>query len=184
MRWWLDHYTELADHLANESTRVVEEDGVGMLFELRPHRLSSVALGSSTATSSVSAVDFQLHSLREAVLPPDASWVTLSRAVGGFLEGHQAAPIVSEPDAPLSGTDLIDRLEGLRRRGAEYLVIPAEESEWLETQVAFRRYLNRFRTVVAQRRICSIFELGQCPGVQTEPPTSSPNLTSEQSESV
>jgi hypothetical protein len=34
--WWLDHYTELAEHLRRSGSEVASEDGTGIVFALPP----------------------------------------------------------------------------------------------------------------------------------------------------
>ena len=67
---------------------------------------------------------------------------------GGYLGHH-----------PGDSADAIARLEELRAAGAEYLVVPATSSWWLEHYAGFAGHLRR-RHPVAESEDCTIFELG------------------------
>jgi GT2 family glycosyltransferase len=67
---------------------------------------------------------------------------------GGYLGHH-----------PRDSADAIDRLESLRAAGAEYLVLPATASWWLEHYAGFAGYLRR-RCPATKSEACTIFQLG------------------------
>jgi len=69
-------------------------------------------------------------------------------ADGGYLGHH-----------PRDSEDAIARLEDLRERGAEYLVLPSTAYWWLEHYTSFAEHL-RSRYPVTDLGICSIYRLG------------------------
>ena len=73
-------------------------------------------------------------------------------AAGGYLGHH-----------PRDSADAVARLEALRAGGAEYLVLPAASSWWLDHYTGFAEHL-RGRYPATELRACSIFELGSAAG--------------------
>jgi GT2 family glycosyltransferase len=69
-------------------------------------------------------------------------------AAGGYLGHH-----------PRDSADAISRLEALRAGGAEYLVLPATASWWLDHYAGFAGFLRR-RYPLTEMEACSIFQLG------------------------
>lgn len=67
---------------------------------------------------------------------------------GGYLGHH-----------PGDSAEAIARLEELRVAGAEYLVVPATSTWWLEHYAGFAAHLRR-RCPVTEAEACTIFELG------------------------
>jgi GT2 family glycosyltransferase len=59
---------------------------------------------------------------------------------------------------PRDSREAIDRLEQLRGRGADYLVVPSTSSWWLDHYSGFARHL-RDRYPVSELDVCSIFRL-------------------------
>ncbi|HXS48216.1 MAG TPA: glycosyltransferase family 2 protein [Solirubrobacterales bacterium] len=69
-------------------------------------------------------------------------------SVGGYLGHH-----------PGDSAEAIARLEELRAAGAEYLVLPATSSWWLDHYAGFASHLRR-RYPATESDACTIFELG------------------------
>jgi GT2 family glycosyltransferase len=68
---------------------------------------------------------------------------------------------------PESGADAIAQLEGLRAKGAQYLVIPAMASWWLDHYPEFGAHLRASYPLVADdRETCLIFALAPEPAAQ------------------
>src|SRR5204863_4796244 len=62
---------------------------------------------------------------------------------------------------PADSADAIAQLEGLRAKGAEFLVIPATAFWWLDHYGEFRRHLGLYYPEVAREdNVCAIFALG------------------------
>ncbi len=81
----------------------------------------------------------RLGSTTAAHFPQDAS--------GGYLGHH-----------PRDSEEAIARLESLRRRGADYLVLPCTSYWWLEHYAGFAEHL-RARYPAIEARACAIFRL-------------------------
>ena len=77
------------------------------------------------------------------------------QAAGGGYAGHH----------PADGAEAIADLEGLRGRGAEFLVLPSTAAWWLDHYPDFRAHLDgRYRVIADLPDTCLIFDLrGQFP---------------------
>jgi hypothetical protein len=105
-----------------------------------------------------------------ASLPPAASALVLSKGDPALLEIPGIAAAHFPQDAcggyaghhPRDGESATAQLEELRRRGAQYLVIPATARWWLEHYGAFAAHLgNHGRLICDVPDACLIFDLGQ-----------------------
>jgi glycosyltransferase involved in cell wall biosynthesis len=68
-----------------------------------------------------------------------------------------------QPDA-----EAIAKLEQLRERGADYLVLPATAMSWLERNDAFRRHLEQYPCASEDPDTAVIYELGELEDAQVE----------------
>ena len=112
-----------------------------------------------------------LERLREtalASLPTEATVVVISKGDDQLLDlgVHQAWHFPQDEHGgyaghyPDSSATAIDQLEELRGRGAEYLLVPATASWWLDRYPEFGQHLrSRYAVVVDESEICSIFSL-------------------------
>ena len=74
-----------------------------------------------------------------------------------FYQDDQARPIEGHPADAL---EAINRLEDLRIKGAEYLLIPRPSLWWLEHWTEFREHLDlRYKAIEHLRDICALYEL-------------------------
>ena len=103
-------------------------------------------------------------------LPPAASALVLSKGDAALLEipGIDAAHFPQDASGgyaghhPRDGQSATVQLEELRRRGAQYLVIPATARWWLEHYGAFADHLAAHGELVCDvPGTCLIFDLGQ-----------------------
>src|SRR6266480_255100 len=63
-------------------------------------------------------------------------------------------------DRPKNSDEVIDHLEAIRGRGAQYLLFPATEFWWLDQYQKFREHLEtRYSAIVRDKRTCIIFDL-------------------------
>jgi ABC-type multidrug transport system fused ATPase/permease subunit/glycosyltransferase involved in cell wall biosynthesis len=125
--------------------RVVRAD------DLFVHRFGG---GFATSGGADSEPDATARRIEEAVkrdLPEGSRVVVVSRdehplADLDEYELWDFPQLVDDDDAGRDSTDeeVIAKLEELRKRGADYLVIPAAETSWLERHDAFRRHLERY----------------------------------------
>ena len=71
---------------------------------------------------------------------------------------------------PLDSDDAINRLEAIRARGAQYLLLPATAFWWLDRYQKFREHLEaRYPVIVRAEETCIIFDLRES---ATTPPSS------------
>jgi hypothetical protein len=105
-----------------------------------------------------------------ASLPAGAAVLVLSKGdptlveVPGFAAAHfpQDAAGSYAGHHPRDSEDAVAQLEQLRRRGAEYLVVPATAMWWLDYYEAFAEHLASASGIVADvEGTCLIFDLGR-----------------------
>jgi hypothetical protein len=111
-----------------------------------------------------------VQSAVSAALPPGACALVLSKGDAALLEipGILAAHFPQDAAGgyaghhPRDGATATAELEELRRRGAQYLVIPATARWWLEHYGAFAEHLaNHGQLICDVPGACLIFDLGQ-----------------------
>jgi GT2 family glycosyltransferase len=74
-----------------------------------------------------------------------------------FPEGEKGSDMAIDPDG---GAAVIEHLEELRTKGAEYLVFPVTGLWWLDRYPEFRRHLEeRYQRIVDEDDACVIFSL-------------------------
>jgi hypothetical protein len=112
----------------------------------------------------------EVQSAVSASLPPAASALVLSKGDEALLEIPGIAAAHFPQDAaggyaghhPRDGETATAQLEELRRRGAQYLVIPATARWWLEHYGAFAEHLADHGQLICDvPGTCLIFDLGQ-----------------------
>ena len=102
-----------------------------------------VPAGSSVAVVSKGDPDLVLFDGRQGLHYPQTS--------GGLYLGHH----------PASGAEAVAHLESLRQRGAQYLVIPATSTWWLDHYSDLRRHIQAEGHVVRRDETCVIYGLGR-----------------------
>jgi hypothetical protein len=123
-------------------------------------------LGASEYAELVSGV----QSAISTTLAPGASVLVLSKGDAALVEIPGIAAAHFPQDArgayaghhPSDGESATAQLEELRRRGAQYLVIPATARWWLEHYGAFANHLAAHARLICDvPGACLIFDLGQ-----------------------
>ncbi|HXA41274.1 MAG TPA: hypothetical protein VNV65_00015 [Candidatus Solibacter sp.] len=102
-----------------------------------------VPAGSSVAVVSKGDPDLVLFDGRQGLHYPQTT--------AGLYLGHH----------PASGAEAVAHLESLRQRGAEYLVIPATSTWWLDHYSDLRRHLQAEGHIVRRDDTCVIYGLGR-----------------------
>jgi hypothetical protein len=117
----------------------------------------------------------QIERIRSVVgiaVPPGATVAVVSRGDRELLElnGRPSWHFPQTDDGtyaghhPANSEDAIVRLERLRAKGAQYLLIPATAFWWLDHYAEFRQHLERwYRRVANEDDTCVIFSLGESP---------------------
>lgn len=156
---------------AKEANRLEEE--VRRLQQRLEQASGGERAGGFTATRRL-GYRRQVELIREEVarsVPPGASVLVVSRGDRALvdLDGCEASHFPQDPSGgylghhPRDSADAVARLEALRAAGAEYLVLPASASWWLDHYDGFAQYLNgRCRATALEA--CSIFSLGPAAG--------------------
>jgi hypothetical protein len=111
----------------------------------------------------------RVHEAVTAALPAGAALLVLSKGdtalleIPGFVAEHfpQDASGGYSGHHPRDSAEAIARLEELRRRGAEYVVIPATALWWLDFYIGFAEHLTRQGRLVSEvAGTCRIFDIG------------------------
>lgn len=125
------------------SPRLGEVEYAELVARVQAAVVSHVPAGASVlVVSKGDAALVQLPNLRADHFPQSPN--------GGYAGHH-----------PRDGAAVIGELEELRRRGAEYLVIPATAHWWLEFYEGLAAHLAGHGRLVAEApSVCSIFSLG------------------------
>jgi GT2 family glycosyltransferase len=103
----------------------------------------------------------------DAVVPPAATVVVVSKGDDALLDlnGRRAWHFPRAADGgyagyyPADSAEAVDRLEGLRAAGAEYLVIPGPSGWWLDHYVGLRGHLLDSYLALSNSPDCRIFDL-------------------------
>ena len=164
--WWLDHYREFGAHLDAKAKLLVRHEDTCAIFALRETSGGRSEKASQRNTEHRAFAQFrQFLSL---LLPPDARTLIVSKGDPALLEIEGLATAHFPQDAnggyagyyPADSADAIGQLEALRRRGAEFLVVPRESAWWLDFYREFSSHLHqRCRLVTRQENICAVFDL-------------------------
>ena len=128
------------------SARLGEVEYAELVGRVQSAVLSHVPAGASVLVASKGdAALVELPNLRAAHFPQSES--------GGYAGHH-----------PRDGAAVIGELEELRRRGAEYLVVPATTQWWFDYYEGLGAHLGGHGRLVADAPgVCSIFSLGSEP---------------------
>jgi hypothetical protein len=122
------------------------------------------------ATTEYAELVGRVHEAVTAALPAGAALLVLSKGDTALLEIPGFAAEHFPQDAcgdyaghhPCDSDEAIARLEDLRRRGAEYLVIPATALWWLDFYSGFAEHLaSRGELVSEVAGTCRIFDIGR-----------------------
>lgn len=128
--------------MSGEHGRLGEVEYAELIGRVQAAVLANVPAGAAVLVASKGdAALLELPSLRAAHFPQSES--------GGYAGHH-----------PRDGAAVIAQLEDLRRRGAEYLVIPATTQWWLDYYEGLGAHLAGHGAVVADAPgVCTIFSL-------------------------
>jgi hypothetical protein len=130
-RWWLDHYEGFSVHLREHHAVVADEVGVGAVVALSP----DVDIGPKDPVAGGDEV---------AVMVAEILGDELVSVVGGAPEDDEGA---------------CRWLEGVRRSGVGYLVLPAQFRWWVVEYPQWWSAVGGLTVTVSHRDIASIFRL-------------------------
>jgi ATP-binding cassette, subfamily B, bacterial len=136
---------EYADRVRAAGRRVVRAD------DLFVHRFGGGFATSGAADSEPEATARRIEEAIKRHLPEGSRVLVVSRGedAPADLDAYELwhFPRLDDDDEADRGStdeEAIAELEELRKRGADYLVVPATETSWLERHEAFRRHLERY----------------------------------------
>jgi len=156
--WWLDHYSEFAQHLASRGELVSEVAGTCRIVDIG--RRAAAALGSAAEATPQTSID-QMRDYLEHLLSTDTRVVVLETGggVAPALAPVRAAELASE-ELQAGGERPLDALRRLADGGADYLIVPRSTDEWLESHAeVFGEIGASCRKIADQRHLCRVFEL-------------------------
>lgn len=148
-RWWLDHYEAFARHLATHGDLIADDPDSCLIYRLGKGGRDAAVL-SSAAEPGVSIE--QMRDFLENLIEADAELAVLE-ANGG----------VASALAPLHAVSVHGDLAELRQLaagGAEYLVVPRAEEDFLDRHAELNASIEAScRKVADQRHLCRVFDL-------------------------
>ena len=194
--WWLDHYPELAEHLAANYATVLS-DGTCTIYDLSgDHPRDEADAGARPAATGTDTEDEKEAADEDPRDAPAADPAQLAAFLDVLLPDEAIVGIVSSGDErlmALEGRELwhfprdaaggyaeqgptdvdvaLDQLEDLRARGLAFLVVP-REAPWLDHYPGFTEQVEQRHRCVARRRfLCSVYDLAGSRQVHADPPS-------------
>jgi hypothetical protein len=171
--WWLSYYGEFRAHLAERYREVpLPREDACVVFDLAGRKPAGTAAHRQAKEAVHRRLVRRVRDDVESAVPAGADVLVVSKGdnallrLGNRLGGHfPQAPGGGYPGYnPADAADAIAQLEALRRRGAEYLVLPNTAFWWLEHYAEFRRHLDSRCWAVRQGEDCVIYRLEPVPG--------------------
>lgn len=129
-RWWLDHYTELAEALG-EGELLLSEPETCDIFALQPRRTRQAPISPAKLAAARAAP--QLARLLEALLPPRAGVLVVGPGVATIdMPERDIWTLDTDRDEVWTRQEAEDELSRARSSGARYLVVlrPADTRRW------------------------------------------------------
>ena len=155
--WWLEHYPELAEALA-DAELVCDEPETCLVYSLRPHPLNAEPL--DAAELAVARAAGGVSAMLGALLPERAGVVLVGPGASGVELGERPLWRIEDgPERRWSPEDAKDELESAAEAGAGYLVVlkPADPRDWPDSRLT-GALTESLRPVFAQR-LAEGFEL-------------------------
>jgi hypothetical protein len=158
--WWLDHYPEFIAYVRSCGRTLLEDPGLGSIFELSVKTAPTPAPVSTNEAPRPSTQ--QLIDLLEAVLPTTAT-IAIIAARDDDLVSHSPRPAIALcyiDDAVIDVKTAIRELRKLADGIADFLVVPISSREWLDGQPALAKHVEEsYSLVTDQRNVCRIYDL-------------------------
>ena len=166
--WWLAHYGEFRRHLQERYRELpLPREDVCAVFDLAGRKTAGTAAQRQAKEAEYRRLVRRVRDEIESAIPAGASVLVVSKGDNALLRlgdragGHfpQAVGGGYTGYNPADDADAIAQLEALRRRGAEYLVLPNTAFWWLDHYAGFRDHLDRRYLAVRQGEDCVIYRL-------------------------
>jgi SAM-dependent methyltransferase len=163
--WWLDHYKDFAAHLADHYAIIAREDQTCILYRLAD--LAGHQVAQHTSSRKYDSLAAQIRAVVDSILPGDATVLILSEGNGAYSDfGKRTTwhfPQIqngSTESLPADSRAAIVEMENMKKRGAQFLVIPKNALWWLDRYREFGEHLEvNYRAIVRQKHVCHIFDL-------------------------
>lgn len=157
--WWLDHYPELREYLAERCEQVVDDPDACGVYALEPAIATSLELGSQELDAARTLP--QVSALINFLLPDSDGVLLVGRAAEAVDADDRPRWALEPPDGEVtpSADDVLRRIAEAHDGGARYLVLLKSDrpSEHVDERV--RRSATKGLTVVCQQRLAEIYEL-------------------------
>jgi hypothetical protein len=158
--WWLDHYAEFIAYVRSCGRTLLEDPGLGSIFELSAR--TAPAISPVSASEMLRPSTQQLIDLIEAVLPTSAT-IAVIAARDDDLVSHSPRPAIAfhyTDDAAIDVKTVMRELRRLADGIADFLVVPVASREWLDGQPALAKHVEEsYLLVTDQRNVCRIYDL-------------------------
>ena len=164
-RWWLEHYADLATHLATHGELVADEPDCCLIYGLGGFGAGAARPAQAGPRVSID----QMRDYLQNLLSPEAKLVVLEDEAERISPG--LAPLatvgLAPPEAAGGGESLLAELERLAAGGSDYLVVPRTLDEWFDRRSGLAaRIEGACRTVADQRHLCRVFDLADMRGLR------------------
>lgn len=157
--WWLDHYSELGEYLAERCEQVVDDPDACVVYALEPAIAAPLELGSQELEAARTLP--QVSALMDSLLPDSDGVVLVGRAADAVDAGDRPRWAVEPPDGEVTppADEMLRTIAEARGGKARYLVFLKSDrtSEHVDERV--RRSVTKGLTVVCQQRLAEIYEL-------------------------
>jgi hypothetical protein len=157
MRWWLEFYTGLAQHLSGCCELVADLGDSCLIYRLE--RAVGALDGVAFSRPHVSVE--QIRDFLESLLSADTQVAVLETdsQMASLLD---PLPAVSLTSRELESGEDQRALADLAERGIGYLVVPRSADEWLQANPELLGGIEAScRRVADQRHLCRVYELGE-----------------------
>jgi len=144
--WWLDHYSELRDHLERRYPAVADDPDAGRLYQLGAP--TPTGAGAERTRRPLASPDPGVGELINALLPAAAPVGVLG------LPSDATLDIGARPLRHMNKANTAQALDELSEQGG-FVVLPADFRDRLERASA-QLLDDRCRTVTEQRYVCTI----------------------------
>jgi hypothetical protein len=167
--WWLDHYTDFAEHLESRYRKLGAGSDACVIYSLREAEGEGSQLGVSTRPASDVARTIEpLRDFLARLLPRGAIFATVSLGHADLLrvEGREGWHFPRgrsgewKGDAPGDAQAALTELESLRAAGAAFLVLPRFSRPWLDGYQGLEELLERrWCRIADQHYVGTVFDL-------------------------
>jgi hypothetical protein len=157
--WWLEHYSDLGDHLIRNYRSLPTDQSVCRVFDLKSRQEGPPPTASLEDRPAPAPADPRLKRFVEELLPQGWGVVYVLPNAGLQGAGHNGnrgeACEAGLADLPAQTAWLT-----LQRSGARYAVLVRQPTEGFDRLSRLRKGLAQFCTNVAHREhLCSVFDL-------------------------